>query len=174
MESPAAFIIRGVLSVMLGIVAIFWPGITLTVFVLLFGAFVFADGVVSLIRGFTSNRIHGRSWVHALLGLLGIAVGVLTFMQPGLTLLVLVMYIAAWAIVRGVLELVAAVRLRRVITGEWLLALSGVLSLVFGFLVFAFPGAGALTIAWLFGIYAIAAGIVLMMLGFRLRRPLPV
>jgi uncharacterized membrane protein HdeD (DUF308 family) len=99
---------------------------------------------------------------------------VLTFWLPGLTIVALVSFIAAWAIFRGVLDLVAAVRLRRVITGEWLLALSGILSIVFGLAVIAFPLAGALSIAWLLGAYALALGVVLIVLGIRLRRPLAV
>ena len=98
----------------------------------------------------------------------------LTFWRPGLTIVALVSFIAAWAILRGALDLVAAVRLRRVITGEWLLALSGLLSILFGLALIAFPLAGALSIAWLLGAYALALGVVLIMLGIRLRKPFAV
>ena len=101
-------------------------------------------------------------------GIVGLIVGVLTFLWPGITALALIWFIAAWAVVTGVLEIAAAIRLRREITGEWLLALSGVLSVAFGLLVIAFPSAGALGIAWLLGAYAAAAGIVLIVLGVRL------
>jgi len=80
-----------------------------------------------------------------------------------------VIFIGAWAIVTGIFELVAAIRLRKIIRGEWLLALSGIMSIIFGVLVFAFPGAGAVGIAWILGAYSAAAGLILIMLGVRLR-----
>jgi uncharacterized membrane protein HdeD (DUF308 family) len=171
MEGSTFLIGRGVLSLLFGIVALVWPGITLAALTVLFGVYAFLDGAVHLVLWFSPGRAHTRSWTQLALGLLGIAAGVVTVLWPGLTLLVLVMYIAAWAVLRGVFDLVAAVRLRKVITGEWLLVLSGLLSLFFGFLVFTFPAAGALTIAWLLGAYAVAAGIVLIALGIRIRRP---
>jgi uncharacterized membrane protein HdeD (DUF308 family) len=94
---------------------------------------------------------------------------VIAFLYPGLTALALIFLIAAWALITGVFEIVAAYRLRRVIAGEWMLALSGVLSLLFGVLVFAFPAAGAVGIAWLMGVYAAAAGLLLISLGVQLR-----
>lgn len=172
MESSSTLIVRGVLSLVLGVAAILWPGITLAVLVVLFAAWAFLDGVVNLTVAFTRHSDSGRSWVHALLGLVGVAAGVIALFVPAVTLFVLVLYIAAWAMIRGALELVAAFRLRRVIAGEWLLALSGTLSLLFGIALFAFPGIGALAIAWLLGAYAIAAGVTLVALGIRLRRPL--
>lgn len=173
MDNATVLIIRGLLSITLGIVAIFWPGVTLAVLVLLFGAYVFLDGVVNIVLALTASREGSRfDWVQALLGVVGIAAGVVAFFVPNLTLLVLVMFIAAWAIIRGVLEIYTAVRLRRVIHDEWMIGVSGALSIVFGILVFAFPAAGALTIAWLLGIFLLATGLVLVFLGIRLRRPL--
>jgi uncharacterized membrane protein HdeD (DUF308 family) len=169
MESPTGLIVRGVLGVVVGVLAFFWPGITLAALVILFGVYAFLDGIVNLTLGFSRAHGEGRSWGRVLLGCAGIAAGLLTVLVPRLTLFVLIMYIAAWAIIRGAVELAAAIRLRHVITGEWLLALSGMLSILFGLLVFIFPGAGALTIAWMFAIYAFAVGILLIALGFRLR-----
>ena len=100
---------------------------------------------------------------------MGIGAGVLAFLWPGVTALVLVFFIAAWAVMTGVFEIVAAIRLRKVIKGEWLLALSGALSVAFGLFVFAFPGAGAVGIAFVLGTYAVAAGLILVMLGLRIR-----
>ena len=108
-------------------------------------------------------------WAVALAGVAGIIVGVLTFVWPGMAGLALLYLIAAWAILTGVLEIVAAIELRRVIEGEWLLALSGILSVVLGVLLVAFPGAGALGLAWLIGIYALVDGLLLIALAFRLR-----
>jgi uncharacterized membrane protein HdeD (DUF308 family) len=147
-----------------------WPGITVAVLVTIFGLYAIIDGVTNLMYGFSQAR--GRSWAQVVQGIVGIGAGVLTFFWPGVTALVLVLFIGAWAIVTGVLELVAAVRLRKAIKGEWLLALSGIMSMIFGGLVFASPAAGAVGIAWILGIYAAAAGIVLVMLGVRLRTQL--
>jgi uncharacterized membrane protein HdeD (DUF308 family) len=168
MDGSTFLIIRGLVGVFIGILAVVWPGITLAVLVGIFGMYALLDGVINLVLGL-SRRRDGRSWAHALQGVAGIVAGVLAFLWPGVTALVLVVFIGAWAIVTGVLEIAAAIRLRKEIKGEWLLALSGIMSALFGVLVLAFPGAGAVAIAWLLGIYAAAAGIVLVALGVRLR-----
>jgi uncharacterized membrane protein HdeD (DUF308 family) len=127
------------------------------------------DGITNLMFGLSRSQPHGRSWAHVVQGIAGIVAGVLAFVWPGITALVLVLFIGAWAIVTGIFEIVAAIRLRKVIEREWLLVLSGVLSVFFGLLIFAFPGAGAVGIAWLLGIYAAAAGTVLIALALRVR-----
>ncbi len=160
--------LRGALAVVFGIAAFVWPGITFGVLVLLFGAYAFIDGVVVLGFGLMAAGDHEQWWPMALAGIVGIAVGVLTFMQPAAMALALVFVIGAWAIVTGLLEIVAAIRLRDVIAGEWLMGFSGVLSIVFGVLVLAQPGSGALALVFLFGFYAILAGISQIGLGWRL------
>jgi uncharacterized membrane protein HdeD (DUF308 family) len=162
-------LIRGFVGVLIGILAVAWPGITIAVLVAIFALYAVIDGVTNLILGLTRTRTHGRSWALSLQGVAGIVAGVLTFIWPGITALVLVLFIGAWAIVTGGFEIAAAILLRRHIRGEWLLALSGVMSVLFGALVFAFPGAGAVGIALVLGIYAAAGGIVLIALGLRLR-----
>jgi uncharacterized membrane protein HdeD (DUF308 family) len=162
-------IVRGILGVIIGVLALMWPGLTIAVLVGIFAIYAFIDGVTNLILGISPPRGYERSWAHVLQGVVGIAAGVLTFMWPGVTALALIFLIAAWAVTTGIFEIVAAIRLRRVIRGEWLLALSGVLSVLFGLLVFAFPAAGALGIAWTLAVYATASGVVLMVLGARLR-----
>jgi uncharacterized membrane protein HdeD (DUF308 family) len=107
--------------------------------------------------------------MQVLQGIVGIAAGVLTFIWPGVTALVLILFIGAWAIVTGALEIAAAIRLRRVIHGEWLLGFSGLVSIIFGILVLAFPAAGAVGISWILGAYTAAAGFILIALGIRLR-----
>lgn len=161
--------IRGVAAILFGIAAFLWPGLTLTVLVLLFGAYALVDGIFAVVGGFTARAEQERWWVLILEGIAGIALGVLTFLWPYITALVLLYFIAAWAIVTGVLEVAAAIRLRREITGEWLLGLAGVASILFGVLLVLLPGPGALALVWLIGAYALIFGIVLVILAFRLR-----
>jgi uncharacterized membrane protein HdeD (DUF308 family) len=169
MDGSSLLLIRGIIGVAIGIVAFAWPGVTIAALVVIFGLYALIDGVTNLMLGLTRRAAHGRSWVHALQGLVGIAAGVLTFIWPGVTALVLVVFIASWAIVTGVIEVVAAIKLRKEISGEWLLALSGFLSVAFGVLVLAFPFAGAVGISWVLGTYAMMGGVVLIALGVRLR-----
>ena len=145
-------------------------GPTFDVLVLLFGAYAFFDGVVVLTFGLMAAGTRGRWWPLVLGSIVGLAIGVLTFVQPAATALALVYVIGAWAIVTGVLEIIGAIRLRKVISNEWLMGFSGAVSIVFGALVLAQPGTGALTLVFLFGYYAILAGISQIALGFRLRR----
>jgi len=161
-------LIRGIAGIVIGLLAVAWPGMTIAVLVGIFAVYAIVDGITNLFVGFSRSRA-GRSWAHVLQGIVGIGAGVLTFVWPGVTALALVWFIAAWAVVTGMFEIVAAVRLRKVMTGEWLLALSGALSVAFGLLVFAFPGAGAVGIAFVLGAYAIAGGVILVMLGIRMR-----
>ncbi len=156
--------LRGVAAILLGIAAFAWPGLTLVALVLLVGAYVLVDGVFSLVGGVMS-----RSWLLILEGLAGIVFGLLTLLWPGITAVVLLFLVAAWAIVTGVAELVAAVRLRRVIQNEWFLILSGVASLVFGILLVINPGAGLLALVWLVGVYALVFGVLMLLLAYRLR-----
>jgi uncharacterized membrane protein HdeD (DUF308 family) len=169
MEASSWLIVRGVASFLIGILAFLWPGITIAVLVGMFAAYAIIDGFTNLFLGLSPVPGQGRSWAQVIQGVFGIAAGVLTIIWPGATALVLILFIGAWAVVTGVFEIAAAVRLRRVIQGEWLLALSGILSVLFGFALFAFPGAGALAIAWMLGAYTAAAGAVLIALGIRLR-----
>lgn len=135
---------------------------------LLFGVYVMADGILGAWMAIAGRKEHEHWWVLLLGGLLGI--GILTFVAPGITALVLLFYIAAWAIATGVLEIVAAIRLRKEIEGEWLLILGGLVSVVFGGLLMIQPGAGALALIWLIATYAVVFGILLVILAFKVRR----
>jgi uncharacterized membrane protein HdeD (DUF308 family) len=162
-----AFALRGVAAVIFGILAFVWPGVTLAVLVLFWGAYALVDGILALVAAFRTGQDH-RWWL-IVEGVVGIAAGVVTFLWPGLTALVLIYIIAVWALITGVLELLAAIRLRRVIENEWWMALGGVASLIFGVILLIAPGAGALALIWLIAAYAIIFGVLLLALAFRLR-----
>lgn len=163
--------LRGLFALVFGVLVLAWPAISLYVLVLLFAAYAFVDGLFAVLSAI-SKAAEGRTrwWPMLLEGVVGIAAGVLAALWPGLTALVLLYLIAAWAMITGVFEIVEAVRLRREIKGEWLLALGGLASLVFGLFLVIFPGAGALAVVWLIGAYSILFGIVLLALAFRLRQ----
>jgi uncharacterized membrane protein HdeD (DUF308 family) len=158
--------------------ALIWPGITLIVLVALFGAYSLVDGLIALGSAAFGGRTAAlgartatgsRGWL-VVEGIAGVLTGIVAFVWPGVTTLVLLWLIAGWALVTGALEIVVAVRLRRRIEGEWLLAISGALSVLFGILLVVWPAAGALTVVFLIGGYAIVFGVVLVGLGLRLRR----
>jgi uncharacterized membrane protein HdeD (DUF308 family) len=161
--------LRGVLAIVFAVLAFAWPGITLVALVWLWGAYAFVDGIFTVLAAIRSAE-RERPWGMLLLvGLAGIAAGVIAFVWTGITALAMAYLIAAWAIVSGVLTVIAAVRLRQEIEGEWLLGLSGVLSVILGLLVAAFPGAGLLASVWIIGAYALLYGAVMLVLAFRLR-----
>ena len=161
-------VLRGVLAVLFGVLAWVWPGLTLGVLVALFAAYALVDGVFALIAAF-SGAGGERRLPLVLEGVLSIGAGVVAIAWPDLTTLALLYVIAAWAIITGLFEILAAVELRREIDNEWLLGLAGVGSIVFGILLVVFPGTGALALVWLIGVYAILFGVLLIALGFRLR-----
>jgi uncharacterized membrane protein HdeD (DUF308 family) len=164
-----ALALRGVVAILFGVLAFVWPGLTLTVLVLLWGAFALVDGVLALALLLSGEAPAGRWWAFVLEGIFGIAAGILTFFWPDITAFALVLVIASWAVATGVFEIIAAIRLRRYIEGEWLLALAGVLSVLLGVLLFLFPGPGALALIYWIAAWSIAFGILLLALGFRLR-----
>lgn len=164
------FLVRGLLAITFGVVSLIWPEQAKLALVVLFGAFALANGFVTAAAAISLKGYIERWWTLLLEGISGIAVGVLTFIWPNITGLVLLYFIAAWAVVTGIFEIMVAIHLRRVIPGEWAMILSGLLSTVFGILLFVFPGAGAVSIVWLIGTYAMIAGIALSVFAFRLRR----
>jgi uncharacterized membrane protein HdeD (DUF308 family) len=161
--------LRGVAAISFGVLAFLLPGLTLAVLVVLWGAYVLVDGVLALAAAFRLRDGGRRMWSLLAVGLLGIVVGVLTFVWPGITALALLLLIAAWAIATGVLEIVAAVRLRKEIDNEWLLVVSGIASVVFGVLLVIWPASGALALVWLIASFALLLGVLLIALAFRLR-----
>ncbi len=167
------WLLRGIFAVLFGILAFAWPAAALVSLVLLFGIYALLDGIANIFLGARS-----RHWSLLLFGVLGVIAGIVTLVYPGISAVALLIVIAVWAVVRGVLEIVAAIALRKVIANERLLILAGVLSVAFGGLVMAFPGAGALAIVWAIALYAIVIGVLSIALAFRLRtwgrRVLPV
>jgi len=163
------FLIQGLLAVVFGVLALAQPGITLESLILLFAIWVTADGVLALFSSMAAAEAREPWWPLVFTGILGIGVGIITFKWPGITALALLALISFWSILRGVLEVVTAVRLRQVIEGEFWLGLSGVASILFGVALVVYPAAGALAVVWLIGIYAIVFGFTLVMLGFKLK-----
>jgi len=161
--------LRGLVAVLFGVLAFMWPGATLITLVWLFGAFALVNGILSLVLAAKTPKGYPKVGSLIFGGLLGILAGLLAFVMPGITALGLLILIAAWAIVTGIMELVAAVRLRKIINNEWLLVLAGIASVVFGVLLLFQPAVGALALIWLIGAWALLFGILLMILAFRMR-----
>ncbi|HEY1326102.1 MAG TPA: HdeD family acid-resistance protein [Casimicrobiaceae bacterium] len=161
--------LRGVVAILFGVLALIMPGLTLLWLVALFAAFAIIAGISSAIG---ASRARGREgWgVMLLVGIVFVIAGVLAIIYPGLTALTLILLIGANALVTGVLDIVAAIRLRRQIEHEWLLVAEGVVSIVFGAVVLIFPGAGALALVWFVSLYALLSGILLLMVAMRARR----
>jgi uncharacterized membrane protein HdeD (DUF308 family) len=169
-------VIRGVAAIVFGIIAFAYPGLTVAILVLFFGAWVLVDGVFRVI-GAIAGRASDPEWgFHLIIGILGIIIGFLTFHAPGITALALVIYIAAWALMIGASEIAFAVKLRREIKGEWFLILMGLLSIAFAVLLLWNPLAGAAALIWLMAWYAVVLGVLGIIFGFRLRSlpPFPV
>ena len=164
-----AVALRGLVAVLFGIAAFVWPGITLWALVAIFGAYALVDGIFAVIEAFRRDVVGERWWALLFEGFVGIAIGILTFAWPRLTAMGLLYLIAFWAIVTGVFEVITAIRLRHEIRGEWMMALIGVLSVAFGFLLVAFPLTGALSVVLIIGSYAVAIGALMIALGFKLR-----
>ena len=163
------FALRGVVAIIFGVVAFAQPVQALQALVLVFGAYALVDGIFAVIAGIAARGYFDRWWAVLLEGMVGIVIGLLTFFWPNITALVLVYFIAVWALITGIFEIVVAIQLRRVITGEWMLILGGLLSIILGILLFVFPGAGAVSLVWMIGIYAIVFGISEIIFAFRLR-----
>lgn len=163
-------LLRGLAGMLFGIMTFVAPGLSLAALVLLFGAYAFADGVLAIVAAVRRRAAAGTSWwMLVVQGIAGMAAGAATLLWPGITALVLLYLIAGWALVTGVFEVVAAIRLRQVLTHEWLLALSGLASIGLGILLMVYPGAGALAVVLWIGAYALVSGALLFALAIKLR-----
>ncbi len=165
-ENWWAFVLRGIFAILFGIGALTFPGLTVLVIIVLFGFYCFVDGFTSLAMAFEADS---KGW-YVIGGLVSLAAGLITFMRPGATAIALLFVIGIWALIRGVIDIVTAVQIRKVVEGEWMLALSGVVSARFGLYVIARPGQGALAIIWIIAFFALILGFLLLGVGFKLRR----
>jgi uncharacterized membrane protein HdeD (DUF308 family) len=163
-----ALALRGIVAILFGILALSQPGITVTALVYLFGVYAVIDGIFALVSSVEVAELHGRWWPMLFLGVVGVVIGILVFENPATTAAALVYYIALWAVLTGILEIVAAFRLRKVVEGEWMLAIAGLLSIVVGVMIGARPNVGMLSIIFGIGVFAIIYGVLLLGLSFRL------
>lgn len=161
--------VRGLLALGFGVVTLVWPEITLWAVVVTWGVFALLDGIGSLLAAFGGTVVRGRAWliVH---GVLGVAAGVIAFVWPDITGLVMLFVIAVWAFLSGLARLVTAIQLRREIRHEWVLGAVGVLSMGFAVMLVVTPGTGVLVITWLIGWYAVVLGLALLGLAWEVRR----
>ncbi len=165
-----ALALRGIFAILFGLAALAMPGITLAAIIWLFGAYAVADGVFAIVVGLRAVERHQRSWPLMLEGIVDIAAGVTAVTWPALTALLLLYLVSVWAMVTGILEIAAAIRLRRHIKSEWMLAVNGVISVLLGAFLIAPPRVGILTVVYWIGAYALIFGVMLLALGLRLRR----
>ena len=163
-----ALALRGVVAILFALIAFFLPGITAAALILLFGAYAFVDGVFALIAGLRAARHHGRSGPLLLEGILNILIGIIVFLWPGPALVALIYLIAIWAVISGIALIAAGMALIRH-SGEWLLVLSGVISVLLGIILFVQPAAGVVALSWWLGFYALLFGIILVATAFRIR-----
>jgi uncharacterized membrane protein HdeD (DUF308 family) len=169
-------LLRGIAAIIFGVLAFILPGLTLLTLIVLYGIYVLFDGVMAIgaaIWGESGAISAGPRWWLAIVGVLGILAGLLTFLWPGITALVLLMFIGAWSLLNGIFTIVGAIRLRKEIDDEWWLILSGALSVLFGLAVLIWPGAGALAVVWMIGTYAILFGALLVGFALRVKKHAP-
>jgi len=162
--------LRGVAAIVFGLLAMFVPAITLSVLIMVWGAYALVDGVLALLAGFRIRESGRPLWSMVIVGLIGVVAGIVTLLWPGLSALMLLFIIASWALVSGAFQIVAAIRFRKEIRNEWLHGLSGLISLVFGVLLFTQPEAGAVALVWVIGLYSVFFGVLVLGFSLRLRR----
>ncbi len=161
-------LLRGALALLFGIAAFLLPSVTITALVLLFGVYLIVDGILALLLSFAVRPGDRRWWLLLLNGVLAIAAGLITFVWPAASALALVLIVAAWALVTGVIEILAAARLRRELSNEWLLGVGGLVTVALGIALVLAPSAGLVAASWLFGAFALIYGVLMISLGLRL------
>ncbi len=165
--------LRGLIAVIFGLAALAWPGLTILVLVAIFGAYALIDGIIAVVISLQERNSLRRWWVLLLEGIVGILIGIATFLWPGVTAIALLSLIAVWAIITGIFEVAEAFSGHGTVGQEWAIGIAGILSILLGILLIAQPGAGLLTIALFIGIYAIIFGIMLIIRAFQFRSVRP-
>lgn len=161
--------LRGFFAVLFGLVALFWPGLTFAVLVFFFGVFALVDGAFAIGSAISAARVHKQWWLFLLEGVVGITVGMVTFFWPNITALMLFYLVVIWALVTGLFELIASFSVAWETADKVILGVAGVLSMVIGVLLLAYPAGGIMAVIWLIGIYALVFGVMLIVLGFKMR-----
>ena len=161
-------LLRGIAAVVFGVLTFAWPQISLLSLIIVYGAYALVDGVLAVVAAVRGGGLAPRWWL-ALSGVLGIGAGAVAFVWPGLTALVLIYLIGFWSIMRGVLEVIGAIHLRKEIANEWTLAAAGILSILFGLILVFAPGPGALGLLWLIAAWAILFGALMIFVAFKVR-----
>lgn len=164
-----ALLVRGILAVLFGLAALIWPGLTLFVLIVIYGAYALVDGVFAVVAGIRAGSGSRRTLL-VIEGVIGILAGLIVLIWPSISAFAVLYIIAFWAILGGIIRIVAAISLRREIDNEWAMVLGGILSIIFGLVLAVLPGVGLLSLAWLIGIFALGVGATLIVLAFRLRR----
>ena len=162
--------LRGVLALLFGVLVLLWPAVTALALALVFAVFVVVDGIGMIAGGLDGGRDRRRRWFYVLAGVIGVAAGVIAALWPGITALVLVVLAGAWAVITGVLEIAAALRLPRGMTARWVLSVSGIASLIAGVIMLVRPDIGALAVAAVLGVYALLAGVALLWAAWQVRK----
>ena len=168
-RSWVVLLVRGLTAIAFGVLTWARPDITLTALVILFGVYAVIDGILAISTALAARHSRKFWWVLLLAGVVGVGVGIATFLTPGITALALLFYIAAWAITRGVLEVIAGFSVLDEVKGEWRFILAGFASVLFGVLLIMHPSTGALAVLWLLALYALVAGLLLVTLAFKMR-----
>lgn len=164
-----ALLVRGIAAVIFGILALVWPGAAMVAIGILFGAYAFVDGIFAIVAAVRAAETHERWWPFVIEGIIGLAIAAIAFYDVGVVIWALVFTIAAWALLTGIMEIVAAVQLRKQIANEAWLILGGILSILFAALLVWRPIAGAVAVVWIVGIYAVVFGFTMIALSLRLR-----
>lgn len=168
-ENWWVYVLRGALAVLFGLMALVWPGLTLDLLILVFGLYAIIEGILGVIAAFLRRQPGNYWWLLLVEGLAGMVIGVFALVWPALTAAILLVFIAIWAILTGVIEIAAAIQLRKHINGEWVLGMAGLLSVLIGLLLITNPSSGALAVVWLIGFYALIFGGLLIFLGRKVK-----
>ena len=165
--------LRGVFAILFGIVILAWPALTIEVLVIIYGVFALVGGILSMIIGLFTIGKYSNWWVMFLEGVLGFIVGGIVLKWPAISLLLLVVIIGLWAIISGIIQIITAIFVRQEIKNEWLMGLSGLISLLFGLVILSWPISSIIVVSWLIGFYALLLGIFLIVFGFQIKTFLP-